>query len=136
MPKRSYKFTKHEESLMQFLWEAGKPLSGNEILAQFTTREWKDGYLGLMLRSLERMGAIECRGMIRFDRHYSRQFAPTLSREEYYLQYAREGGVNANSFAKAAVAAAGKADKDSKEELVRELKQIIRDFEEEEEDAE
>jgi len=121
---------------MQFLWEMDKPLSGNEILAQFTDREWKDGYLGLMLRNLEKMGAIEFKGVIRFDRHYSRQFSPTLSRNEYYLQYAQSGGVDANSFAKAAVAAAGKADKGSKEELVRELKEIIREFEEEEEDAE
>lgn len=48
--------TRHEESLMQFLWKAGKPLSKNEILEQFTEREWKDGYLGLMLRSLEKRG--------------------------------------------------------------------------------
>lgn len=135
MSKKFFKVTKHEESLMHFLWKAGKPLSKNEILEQFTDREWKDGYLGLMLRSLEGMGAIECRGIIRFGRHYSRQFAPTLSKEEYYLQSAREAGVDANSFAKAAVAAAGKADKGSKEELVRELKEMIREFEAEDEDA-
>lgn len=74
--------------------------------------------------------------MIRFDRHYSRQFAPALSKEGFYLQYASVAGVDASSLVKAAVAVARRADRNSKEDLVRELKQMIKEFEEEDEDVE
>lgn len=120
--------TKREKELMKFLWEQDKPLAANEILACCKDRPWSDRYLQVMLRSLEKKGAIMSCGVVRQGNHYSRQFRCCFSREDYYVQLAQAGGVDEKLFAKAAVALAAGAPQQNRGELFCELEQLLDDY--------
>ena len=60
-----------------------------------------------------------------------KEISPHLSREEYYIQLALNGGVDTNSFAKAAVAMAAKVSVEKRENLIRQLEDILSAFDKE-----
>ena len=124
--------TNREEELMDFLWEQNKPLAANEILAECKERSWSDRYLQVMLRSLEKKGAIESCGMVRQGNHYSRQFHCRLTKEEYFAQLAQASGVNSRLFARAVVSLAAKASPKEQEEVIRELEQLLEEYKQKE----
>ena len=135
--------TNREEELMDFLWEQNKPLAANEILAECKERSWSDRYLQVMLRSLEKKGAIESCGTVRQGNHYSRQFHCRLTKEEYFAQlaqafdqaqrgggfpFSQASGVNSRLFARAVVSLAAKASPKEQEEVIRELEQLLEEY--------
>ena len=126
---RKIAFSKREEELMDFMWKYGEPLTAMEILEKCEEHSWSDHYLRVMLRSLERKGVIAFDSLEQRRSQYARRFRTTISREEYYVKLAEEGGVNADLFAKTAVVALmrGSASED-KEELLKKLEEIIVDF--------
>ncbi len=123
-------FTKRETELMDFLWSYGEPVTGKDILVLCKKRTWADNYLGVMLRSLEKKGAIRCCGMKLYGTKYARQFESTISREEYYVQLAKGNGVDVEAFAKAAVGLVKEEKSSNQEELIQELEKIIKEFKE------
>ena len=84
--------TKREEELMSFLWDFGEPLTVRAMLDFCPKRTWSDNYLNVMIRSLEKKGAIEACDMMRYSRQYARAFRPVLGREEYYIYMAQLHG--------------------------------------------
>ncbi len=120
--------TKREEELMNFLWEYGQPLASNEMLELCKEHSWSDSYLRIMLRSLEKKGAIVPCGMVRYGTQYARKFSCAFTKEEYYVQLAASRGVNAELFAKAAVAMAAQSDSKDQENLIQELEEILQDY--------
>lgn len=125
----SIQFTNREEELMNFLWEYGKPATSNEMLEYCVSRTWSDSYLHVMLRSLERKGAIEHCGLVQYGTQYARQFRTCLTKEQYYVQLAEERGVEKGSFVQFAVAMAQKIKPDEKEELIHTLEEFIKELE-------
>ena len=120
-------FTKRETELMDFLWSYGEPVTGKDILVLCKKRTWADNYLGVMLRSLEKKGAIRCCGMKLYGTKYARQFESTISREEYYVQLAKGNGVDVEAFAKAAV---GEPTNHLDMPTIEKLEKIIKEFKE------
>ena len=123
--------TNSERELMDFIWDHHDPLTVNDILELCTERSWSENYLPIMLGSLKRKGAIVACGMKQYGTQYARKFRPTCSREEYYIQLALNGGVDMNSFAKAAVAMAAKVSVEKRENLIRQLEDILSAFDKE-----
>lgn len=124
--------TNHETELMNFLWSISEPVTGKDILEQCKDHTWADTYLGLMLRSLEQKGAIRCCGVKLYGRKYARQFEPAITKEEYYVQLARDNGVDMEAFARAAASLVKKEAPEEQEALIKELESIIREFREKE----
>lgn len=125
---KNSQFTKREEELMNFLWEYGKPATSNEMLELCQNRTWSESYLHVMLRSLEKKGAIEKCGFVQYGTQYARQFKCTITKEEYYVQLALDRGVNKGAFAQVAVAMASKVKPKDKDELVQTLEEIIQEL--------
>lgn len=126
--KKNNQFTKREEELMNFLWEYGKPATSKEMLELCQNRTWSESYLHVMLRSLEKKGAIEQCGFVQCGTQYARQFKCTITKEEYYVQLALDRGVNKGIFAQVAVAMASKVKPKDKDELVQTLEEIIEEL--------
>ena len=124
------KFTKREEELMEFLWAYGEPLTSYNMVALCKDRDWKDSYIHIMIRSLEKKGAIECCGAERSGIKYARKFRPAITKEEYYVQLALSAGVDRALFAKAAAGLVEKDHTENQEELIKELEAIIKEFKE------
>lgn len=121
-------FTEREEQVMNFMWEYGRPVTSNDILELCTNRTWKDSYLQIMLRSLEKKGAIEVCGRILYNTQYARVLRPTLSKEQYYLQLAYKRGVNRRNFIQLAVSIANDLDPEGTDSLIASLSDLIKDL--------
>lgn len=122
-------FTTREEELMNFLWEYGEPMTANDMIKHCDNHSWSDNYVRVMLRALEKKGAIELCGLEATRTQYARKFRPAISKEEFYLQYVAGAGLDTNAFAKAAVSMAAKSDAGSKDRLIQKLEKIIEEFE-------
>ena len=121
--------TEREEQVMNFMWEYGRPVTSNDILELCKDRTWKDSYLQIMLRSLEKKGAIKVCGRILYNTQYARVLTPTLTKEQYYLQLAYKKGVNKKNFIQLAVAIANDLDPEGTDSLISSLSNIITDLE-------
>ena len=120
-------FTTREEELMNFLWEYGEPLTANDMILNCKDHSWSDNYIRVMLRALEKKGAIELCGLEATRTQYARKFKPAISKEEFYLQYVVGAGVDPCAFAKAAVALAAKSKDGKKDELIQRLDQVLKE---------
>ncbi len=126
---RKLAFSKREEELMDFMWKYGEPLTAMEILDKCEEHSWSDHYLRVMLRSLERKGAITFDSLEQRGSQYARRFRCAISREEYYVRLAQEGGVEADAFAEAALAALIRSNTNEKKAgLLKKLEEIIEEY--------
>ena len=125
---RRIAFSKREEELMDFLWKWGEPMTAMDILERCEEHTWSDHYLRVMLRSLERKGVITFDSLEQRGAQYARRFRPAISREEYYVRLAGEGGVDADSFVQAAVAAKMRDKPEEADELLSKLKEIVGEY--------
>lgn len=132
-----FSLSKSEERLMMFLWEQTRPLSALEMQAALNDSAWGEHYLRVMIKSLEKKGAIECCGFEPCGNQYARRFRCALTKEQYYVQLAEKGGVNADGIFRAAAAAmAQKSSEKEKEELIQKLEDIIKEYREKGDDEE
>ncbi len=123
-------FTTREMELMNFLWSYGKPATSKDMIEKCVERSWSDTYLNIMLRSLEKKGAIRCCGAVLYGRKYARQFECMISKEEYYVRLALDNGVDTKALANAAAGLVKRESSEDQEELIQELEKIIKDFKE------
>lgn len=120
--------TKREEELMSFLWDFGEPLTVRAMLDFCPKRTWSDNYLNVMIRSLEKKGAIEACDMMRYSRQYARAFRPVLGREEYYIYMAVNHGADAALLAQAAVAFVLREKPENMDQLLQELEKVLEEY--------
>lgn len=126
-------FTTREEELMNFLWDYGEALTANDMICKCKDHSWSDNYIRVMLRALEKKGAIELCGLEATRTQYARKFKPAISKEDFYLQYVAGAGIDINAFAKSAVSLAAKSKEGRKDELIQKLEQVIKEYRAEEE---
>ena len=132
--KNIIQLTEREEEVMNFMWEYGKPVTSNDILALCTNRTWKDSYLQIMLRSLKKKGAIKECGRILYNTQYAYLLKPTLTKEEYYLQLAYKRGVNRRSFIQLAVSIANDMEPEETDSLIDSLSKLIEELDQSKKD--
>lgn len=120
--------SKREEELMDFLWKCNKPLTAMEILDECEEHSWSDHYLRVMLRSLERKGLLVFDSLEQRGPQYARRFRCVVSREEYYVRLAEEGGVDVDIFVQAAIAALLRSGTKGREEAFNKLKEVMEKY--------
>lgn len=76
--------TKNEVEIMQVLWEAGRPLTGVEIVNKSVNKSWKSKSIHILINSLLKKEAIREAGFIRSGKAFARTFEPTENGESYY----------------------------------------------------
>lgn len=131
--------TKTEEKVMMFLWKQGKPLSVLEMLESWEGDEktWQDNYMRAIVRALVNKGALRVSELDCRHNRASRRLSPTFSREEYYAQMVKHGGLSVREMVEAeAVAMAKKGDKEGMSALLSDLKEIIEEYDMREDDSE
>lgn len=85
------KLTKNELEVMEVLWNAGKPLTGMEIIRlSGDEKSWKDSSVHILINSLLKKEAIKADGFVKTGKGYGRTFLPTESGEDYYAEYLAE----------------------------------------------
>ncbi len=132
-----FSLSKSEERLMNFLWSENTPLSALEMVEKLRDQDWGEHYLRVVLKSLERKGAVECCGFEQRVNQYARRFCCALTKEEYYVQLAARGGVAPDALLRsAAVAMVEKGGDKGKEELIQELERLIEEYRAEETEEE
>ena len=124
LTKKKYLLTDAEREVMEYIWTSEEPLSGNDILAKPSFKEWSSGYLHNVLRSMLKKKVIQVEGLVQSNTQYARTFAPALTREEYAAQMAMsvDGVVNQKSITKVAMAMAKEA---GSEELIKKLESLL-----------
>ena len=128
-----FSLSKSEERLMNFLWSENTPLSALEMVEKLRDQDWGEHYLRVVLKSLERKGAVECCGFEQRVNQYARRFCCALTKEEYYVQLAARGGVAPDALLRsAAVAMVEKGGEKGKEEIIQELERLIEEYRAEE----
>lgn len=131
--------TKTEEKVMMFLWKQDKPLSVLEMLESWEgdERTWKDNYMRAIVRSLVEKGALEVAELECRNSRASRRLRPTFSKKDYFAQVVKHGGLTVSEMVEAeAVAMAKRGDKEGMNALLRDLKEIIKEYDMREDDAE
>ena len=78
--------TKSELEIMNILWQAGRPLSRNEIINFSSRKSWKDGSIHILLNGLLKKEAIREDGHVKCGKTYGRLFAPNINCEDYYAE--------------------------------------------------
>ncbi len=124
LKKKKNLLTDAEREVMEYIWTAEEPLSGNDILEKPPFKEWSSGYLHNVLRSMLKKKVIQVEGLVQSNTQYARTFAPALTREEYAAQMAMsvDGVVNQKSITKVAMAMAKEA---GSEELIKKLEALL-----------
>lgn len=123
--------TKTEETVMVFLWKQDRPLSVQEMLNSWEGEEktWKDNYMRKIVYSLVEKGALKVAEVEYLNNQATRRFKPTFSREDYYGQMMKRGGLTASEMVEAeAVAMAKKGDREGLSSLIHDLKGIIEEY--------
>lgn len=131
--------TKTEEKVMMFLWKQGKPLSVLEMLESWEGGEktWKDNYMRAIVRALVEKGALKVAELECRNNRASRRLQPTFSKKDYFAQVVKHGGLSVSEMVEAeAVAMAKKGDKEGMSALLRDLKEIIEEYDTREDDSE
>ena len=78
--------TRSEMEIMDVLWDAGQPLSRADLLERAEEKTWKDSSVHILLNGLLAKEAIREAGLIKRSKTFGRNFAPTMTREEYFAQ--------------------------------------------------
>ena len=78
--------TKSELEVMNVIWNAGKPVSRNDIISLSENKTWKDSSIHILLNGLLKKEAIREDGFVRCGKVFGRLFSPNISCEEYYAE--------------------------------------------------
>lgn len=127
---------------MDFLWTENTPLSALEMVEKLQDKGWSEHYLRVILKSLEKKGAVECCGFEQRVNQYARRFRCTLTREEYFVQLAQYHGASLEHMLESTAVYLFRRRRDTEkekrktEELVQELEKIVADYLAQEDDEE
>ena len=120
--------TSSEKKLMDIFWAHTKPLTSVELTTLCTDYGWIQENILNMLKNLQKKGFLTTCGTVGYHTRKARSFKPTFSKEDYAAQLALSTGIGIDSFAETALAmAAYLGDKD---EIIRELEQMIDELKE------
>ena len=77
--------TKSEMEIMDVLWASDAPLSRSDLLACSDGKTWKDSSVHILLNGLLNKELIHEAGLVKRRKTYGRLFAPSMTREEYFV---------------------------------------------------
>ena len=77
--------TKSEMEIMDVFWASEVPLSRSDLLESSDEKTWKDSSVHILLNGLLKKGLIHEAGLVKRRKTYGRLFAPSLTREEYFV---------------------------------------------------
>ena len=77
--------TKSEMEIMDVLWASEAPLSRSDLLACSEGKTWKDSSVHILLNGLLKKELIHEAGLVKRRKTYGRLFAPSVTREEYFV---------------------------------------------------
>ena len=77
--------TKSEMEIMDVLWASEVPLSRSDLLACSEGKTWKDSSVHILLNGLLKKELIHEAGLVKRRKTYGRLFAPSMTREEYFV---------------------------------------------------
>lgn len=82
-----FTLSKKELEMLELLWDAGEPLSRQEILDRAAARQstWKPNSIHIIINSLIEKGAAQVSGFYLSSRKLGRNFEPAISKKEYAL---------------------------------------------------
>lgn len=127
--------TYSEEYLMKVFWEEGAPLTSAQLVKLTQKIDWAPNYIHKLLNSLQDKEFIEMCGVVREGKHYSRQFTPCITKEQYITDYLRRQSLQTDSYMKIALGLIKedlpKNRSSNNEELIAELENIIKKLEQE-----
>lgn len=127
MSKSNLSLTARESQAMDLLWDADRPLSIPDMMEQL--KDWKEGYIYLVMSSLEKKGFVHVAGFDRTSsKKYSRTFAPTISKEEYAARLAMSMNFGRDSVPRIALAMARESAGDDIDQTIAELEEIIQEL--------
>ena len=76
MERKKTRLNESEMKVMQIIWNAGHPITGQQVLGQIIC-------IYPLMRKLSEKGMIRDVGSARVGKVYARQFLPAISRPEY-----------------------------------------------------
>ena len=77
--------TKSEMEIMDVFWASENPLSRSDLLECSDEKTWKDSSVHILLNGLLKKGLIHEAGLVKRRKTYGRLFAPSMTREEYFV---------------------------------------------------
>ena len=77
--------TKSEMEIMDVFWASEVPLSRSDLLESSAEKTWKDSSVHILLNGLLKKGLIHEAGLVKRRKTYGRLFAPSMTREEYFV---------------------------------------------------
>ncbi len=77
--------TKSEMEIMDVFWASETPLSRSDLLESSDEKSWKDSSVHILLNGLLKKGLIHEAGLVKRRKTYGRLFAPSMTREEYFV---------------------------------------------------
>ena len=86
MERKKTRLNESEMKVMQIIWNAGQPITGQQVLGQITEQykdSWHPRTIYPLMRKLSEKGMIRDVGSARVGKVYARQFLPAISRPEY-----------------------------------------------------
>ena len=86
MVRKKTRLNESEMKVMQIIWNAGHPITGQQVLGQITEQykgSWHPRTIYPLMRKLSEKGMIRDVGSARVGKVYARQFLPAISRPEY-----------------------------------------------------
>lgn len=77
-------FTQFELEVLETLWKENQPLTKAEIVARSPNQTLKPNSMAYILKKLQEKGAVEQSGVIKELHHFTGQYVPTITREDYF----------------------------------------------------
>ena len=123
MKRSKQVLTPTEQKVMELLWREDRPLTSVDMIQ--LEEEWKNGYIHLLLRTLEQKGFIKVVGTVRYNNQYARSFVPCMNKGEYLALLAKDMGLGKESVSEIVHALIKDYTSEEKKKLVSELQKMV-----------
>lgn len=136
MKKARFDLSEREQKVMELFWSMPEGLTSVDLIEQLSDIMINATYAHRSLNTLLEKGFIEECGSVRYNKQYARKFRAAITREEYAAGLLEEKGIHfrsLNGIAMAFLKQSENVDRQEKEAVVQELKQLIAELEGEDE---